>query len=1034
MAAITTRETMKKLLFIALCITFCHWAISQIPNPTWQPLGPLRFPVNNTGQINGIGRVTKVKFDPHDIHKLYATSASGGLWVSTNDGDTWSGTGTDKMPSHKEATVCIDYSNTNIIYLGTGDPNYYYSGYGVWKSTDGGANFAQSNTGMGNRLVDELLMNPLNDSILVAVTDQGIYKSYNAGATWVSKWNTGQFTDMDFKPGSQGRVIYACTVDSMYRSDDAGETWQVVTNGFYIPGGAGGMGLRTAVTAADSDIVYLGMVANRGSLFKSTDGGHSFNIIKDSFALSLTGYSTTDGGQGDYNFDFNVDPVDPNTLYWVSHCTWKSTLGGIASSWQLLTNWYEIVHTDMHHITFNIHDATKLYNANDGAIWLSTDSAATWTPKSDGLGATEISPAASSRLDPHIISIGTQDNGELYHDSIWITNRGGDWYEYMAYDYFNPRTVYYGNGNRRVVSAGDNNLTLPFVNDFNRIVFSRSNPNLAFIGKDTVVRTITLNTNPPAWDIIAVFAGRVQAMALSPADSNKLFIITDDNMLHISNNALSLFPVFATYPTPGFTGNSAGILLIDDQPNIIYMYNGGTIYTSTDTGLTWTLINSNYPSSVDINSIVHDKYTIDQSVFISNTSDVYYRNNTMSAWQNYSHGLPTVADIQGLDQFNNGSPYSTLRVQFYGRGVWTAPLNTNKTVAANFTSDYQYVCTDKPIHFYDSTYNSPTFWNWTFPGGTPSASTLRNPVVIYNNAGIYSATLTSGNGISSDSKTIVSYINVRSLIVDSMPVAEGFEEAFFPPLNWLNYDGGNDSVVWKQCNYGAHGMSAHSMFFDNYSYNESGKVKSMQFGTDFTHYDSLVLTFDVAYQTLQNYSDSLEVTVSTDCGQTFQQLYIKGGNTLATAPHLDSPSAVFLPSSAQWRNESVKLAAYSHAPTVLFSFNNISGYGTYLYVDNINLNGVKSPNTGINMVSGENENITIFPNPTNGQLNLSWIDASKEDIQICIYDVLGSKVKEKHITASKERQGSAMIDISDLNDGMYYIKANHTIAKITLMR
>lgn len=1021
---------MRKLLYLTLFFLIQHSVSAQIPTPTWQPVGPLLFPTNGSGQINGIGRVTKIKFDPVNPHKLYATSASGGLWISTNDGDSWTGTGTDKMPSHKEATVCIDYRNTNIIYLGTGDPNYYYSGLGIWKSTDGGANFVQSSIGMGNRLIDELLMNPTNDSILVAVTDQGIYKSYNAGASWVVKMANGQFTDMDFKPGSNGRVIYACTVDSFFRSDDAGETWHVVTNGFYIPGGITGLGMRTAVTPADTNLVYLGMVANRGSLFKSTDGGHSFTAIKDSFALSLTGYSTTDGGQGDYNFDFNVDPVDPNTLYWVSHCNWKSTLGGIPSSWQLLTHWYEIVHTDMHNITFNPHAPTKLYNANDGAIWLTTDSAQTWTQKSDGLDGTEISPAASSRLDLNTISIGTQDNGELYYNTNWITNRGGDWYEYMAYDYSNPKTVYYANGNRRIVTAGDQNLNLPFINDFHRIVFSPQNYNLAFIGKDTIVRTTNLNNTSPTWDIIAIFSGNVQGMALSPVDSNRLYIITDDDTLHISRNAMSPSPTFTSQHTSS-TGNTAGILVIDDQPNVLYMYNNGSLFNSIDTGATWT--NLNYPSTFDIVGMVHDKYTTDQSIFATNSANVYYKNSNMSSWQNYSHGLPTVADIQGLDLFNNGSPYSVLRVPFYGRGLWEAPINTIRTVAANFNSDFQYICAGHPVHFYDSSYNSPIIWNWSFPGGTPSASTSQNPIVVYNNPGTYPVTLTASDGTHSDTKTTTSYINVRTAVLVPMPVAEGFEVTF-PPLNWINYDGGGDSIIWEYCTYGAHTSSGHSMFFDNYQYNETGKTKSMQFATDLTNYDSLQLTFDVAYQTLQGYSDSLEVAISDDCGAHFQRVYIKGGNLLATAPHLDSPSAPFFPTPAQWRNDTVNLSAYSFHSDVIVSFNNISGYGTDLYVDNINLHGARS--TGIIAPAGSTEYITAFPNPSKGQITLSWSGINAESINITIYDMLGAKVKSLIIPVH-DSSGKTTLDVSNLNEGVYFLKAEantSTMIKLTIQK
>ena len=1027
---------MRKAIYSLGLILISQYLFAQIPVATWQPVGPTLFPYNGSGQINGIGRVTNIKFDPQIPSTLYATSASGGLWISRDSGDHWVGTGTDQMPHHSEATICIDYTNSNILYLGTGDPNYYSSGLGVWKSTDGGLTWHSSNTGMGNVLVDELLMDPTNHSTLIAVTDNGIYKSYNSGATWVHKLNRGRFTDMDFKPFSGGRVIYACTFDSLYRSDDSGEHWQTVTNGFYIPGGSGGNGLRTAVTPADSNIVYLGMVANRGSLFKSTDGGLSFAVVKDSFALSLTGYSSTDGGQGDYNFDFNVDPTDPSTLYWVSHTIWKSSLGGIPSSWNQLTQWWEIVHTDMHHIVFSPTDHLKLYNANDGAIWMSTDSAATWVQRSDGLAATEIAPAASSKLDRKTISIGTQDNGELYHDSIWITNRGGDWYEYMAYDYLNPHTVYYANGNRRIVSAGDQGLNLPFVQDFNSIAFSPLNFERAFTGRDTLVRTSNLNASSPTWDIIHIFTSQIKAIASSPVDSNKLFVITDDDSLHICSNALAPAPTFTSHHTPASTYNTAGIVQIDQHPNVLYMYNGSDIYRSADTGLTWTSVVYNYPNTLDIVGMVHDKYTIDESIFIANTDGVYYRNSSMASWQNYSHGLPTVANIQGLDVYNDGSAQSALRTQYYGRGIWEAPINTSKTVATNFVSDIQYVCAGNQVHFYDSSYNSPNTWSWSFPGGNPPTSSSPDPIVTYSSPGSYTVTLQSGNGVGYDTKVRQSYIYVYK--VDTLvPVSQGFEGGVFPPTDWVDYDGGHDSITWwLAAGYGAYGTSRNSMFFNNYSYNETGKSKNMQFGTDLSHTDSAVLTFDVAYQTLQGYIDSLEVTASLDCGQTFRRIYCRGGNDLATAPHLDSPSAPFYPTATQWRTESVNMLPFSFHPGVIISFNNLSGYGTDIYVDNINLNGIhKLYPSGIDPI-GNRDGISIYPNPSRGNINITWSRVEAQSITLGIYDMLGEKVKELSIPFPGP-DGNTSLDASALNDGMYFVRAegrNAMVTKLTILK
>jgi PKD repeat protein len=141
---------------------------------------------------------------------------------------------------------------------------------------------------------------------------------------------------------------------------------------------------------------------------------------------------------------------------------------------------------------------------------------------------------------------------------------------------------------------------------------------------------------------------------------------------------------------------------------------------------------------------------------------------------------PLVAGIQGLDIYNDGSPNSVLRVQYYGRGMWQAPVNTQrKLLAANFGSDITGVCVGNAVHFSDSTYNNPTSWSWSFPGGTPPTSASQTPTVVYSSPGIYPVTLVASNSFSSDTKVKQVYINVYT--IDTMPVSEGFEGGTFPP-------------------------------------------------------------------------------------------------------------------------------------------------------------------------------------------------------------------------------------------------------------
>ena len=86
---------------------------TQIAN--WAPINTV-FPTNISGQINGLGRVSQLKFDPTNSQNIYAACV-GGLFASNDNGLTWHPTGTDtQLPPTACASSCIDYNNGNIIY------------------------------------------------------------------------------------------------------------------------------------------------------------------------------------------------------------------------------------------------------------------------------------------------------------------------------------------------------------------------------------------------------------------------------------------------------------------------------------------------------------------------------------------------------------------------------------------------------------------------------------------------------------------------------------------------------------------------------------------------------------------------------------------------------------------------------------------------------------------------------------------------------------------------------------------------------
>jgi len=929
------------LLLLSLCFVISRPSISQTAN--WSPVAPDFFPTNASGQIHGISRVSQMKFHPSNPNKFYAVSARGGLFISSNAGTSWTlAPGCDLLPGMRLASVCIDHTNDQTLYLGTGDHNYYNSGSGVYKSTNGGATFTA--TSLTSKLVVDMLMDPTNNQVIVAATNTGIYKTTNGGSTWTLKTASRAFDDLKEKRAGSG-TLYAATTDSaFFRSTDYGDTWTQITNGIVLPSGVtNGNGCRIAVTPADTNIVYLGMVSNGGMLYKSIDGGSSFTAIKTSASPYLSYYSNAAGdvGQGDYNFGIGVDRVNSNIVYLVAHAVWKSIDGGV--NWTQLTNWWQKVHTDMHQIVNNPYNNSQLYNINDGGVWLSTDAGANWVPKSDGIYGYEIYRGACSPTRKDMISIGTQDNGELYYSNTgtkWFTNRGGDWSSKCAFDYFpnSQRVYYFSNAQRRNVNSSESTYGLPWTS-FRAIAFYRSTPNIAFVGDSNVVRTSNLSAVTPTWTPISTFTKRIMALHVSQADSNRVYAITSDQNIYVSTNALGVSPTFTQYVLPYATNNAASIVTVKSSPNTLYATLNTRVYKSINNGATWTNVSYNLPSVNFVGIITDDFFPSNEMMIVAGgNNSVYFKYGNHTTWTLYHQNLPTRTTINDISIYDDGTNNSSLRVSTYGRGMWETPISNLRSINAAFTASTNTPCIGDSVSFSDLSTGSLTSWLWSFPGGSPSSSTLQNPKVAYNTSGSFSVSLTVSSPGGNNALTKNNYISTTG---QSIPLLQDFELTTFPPTGWTNVDGGSDGKMWSRSGQASgFGIGTGSMTFLNYTLNSYGardEVQSPQYYLNgFGNYQ---LKFDVAHQlysTSPTYLDSLSVLLSTNCGANYTSIYVKPGNLLATVP---GTGGSFVPTAAQWRTDSVDLSSYS-GQTIELSFMNHGNYGNNIYVDNIRLLGL----------------------------------------------------------------------------------------------
>ncbi|MFW0740031.1 Ig-like domain-containing protein, partial [Flavobacterium sp. T12S277] len=478
--------------------------------------------------------------------------------------------------------------------------------------------------------------------------------------------------------------MYAAASQSFYRSLDAGNSWAEITSDAFV---FGANGTRVSVCEADPNVVYVANVGAKtiGEIYKSTDGGSTFTSMR-STAEWIAGYATSgdnEQGQGNYNFDLEVNPANPDELYVCAHLIWRSTDSG--ATWvKQQSHWTRDIHTDQHHILFDPYVSGQLWNANDGGVWSNTaNGTGPWTPKSDGIAATEIYHGAICKTNRNLLYIGAQDNGGFYYNNgTFYNNIGGDYGPSMWFDYSSNYYYEESDGERRPYPSGSGtSLNLPETPSRGKFAFTPANINIAYhANAGKVYRCTNLTSASPSWTLIyTVPSGTIKDLQTDPGNSDRLYVFTDLPALYRSDNAMTDASfVEKTLPTTATTGSVAPI----PNSDVVYLGLGNTIYRSADKGETWTATKG-FPEATEI-KVVADHKSTNEAIYASYALGVYYKDNTKPSWINYSSGLPIICNMKDMDIYNDGISKGVLNVYYYGRGVWQSdlvPPPSNITVA-----------------------------------------------------------------------------------------------------------------------------------------------------------------------------------------------------------------------------------------------------------------------------------------------------------------------------------------------------------------
>ncbi len=727
----------------------------------WTSLGPLDW--NRTSGWNpGVGRIVCIDVDDNNQNLIYVGSPTGGLWKSTDGGANWTVL-TDDFPVMDIWSVEIDPSNSNTVYMGT-------AGGGILKTTDGGLTWNQTGTISGT--IRDILIHPTNSNIVFAArtssSNGAIFRSTNGGTTWtqVSSVNT---EDLRFKPGDPS-IVYACGND-FQRSIDGGLSWTTISSGI-----THSERMKMDVSPANPNYVYLIQKSgNRfGRVYRSTNSGVSFTIRSqyDGSTNNYLGYNsdgTDDGGQAGRDMAITVSNTNANEIIIAGIILFKSTDGGV--NYIPLTEWFlpnslGYVHADVEVLDYV---GSNLFIGSDGGIYKSTDNGSNFTDLTTGLGIRQFYRIGCSQSDPNVVSGGSQDNGTSVMRGPtrdWVDWLGADGMETFI-DYSNANLLFgtsqYGSmykstnqGNSRSniskpSGVGNGNWVTPFEID-------PQTSTTIYVGFDELYKSTNSGNT---WNAISTFGGgNMNEIALAPSNSNVIYVSFGTQLFTTTNGGTSWNSI--TEPWTGFI-NYISVDPNNPQRVAVAVSGSQKAFISTDGGSNWTNITLNLPG-IGANCILLDSKT-ENGIYMAMQSGVYYKDDLLPNWIPFLTGLPKVR-VEELEIVNS---VGKIRAGTYGRGLWESDVYSGNSGSlppvADFSANITTALVGQSIGFLDNSLGSPTSWLWTFPGGTPSSSTVQNPIVSYSTAGTYSVSLTATNANGSDAITKPGFITITNYCI-----------------------------------------------------------------------------------------------------------------------------------------------------------------------------------------------------------------------------------------------------------------------------
>ena len=682
----------------------------------WRLVGPFRG-----------GRAEAVVGIPGNPNVYYFGAVAGGVFQTTDGGATWSPV-FDREPVSSIGAIALAASNPNIVYVGTGEQclrNDISFGDGVYKSLDGGKTWA--NIGLRDtQHIATILIDPNNPNVVFVAAvghafgpneERGVFRSMDGGKTWQKVLyvddKTGA-TDLIFDPNNPN-ILFAAMYEvrrsawsmisggpgsGLYKSIDGGTTWKRL-EGHGLPSGILGR-IGVAIPKANSNRVYAIIEAKENALYRSEDGGESWQMMNNDPIWVRPWYQN----------HVYADPKDENTVYLLDLGVFRSSDGG------RLFDSLPVPHGDNHSLWIDPTNPKRMIEGDDGGVTITVDGGATWTPQNNQPTAQFYHVSTDnefnyrlygSQQDNTTVAIRRRSDEGAIDERDWRPVGGGE----SGYNWPDPRdpeivyggdhaghfTRYNGHtGQVQNITPWLGGRAHPPANLKHRfqwtapMALSPHDPSVLYLGGEVLFKT---TDGGMSWTIIspdltrndkskqqstpgpltpdnssAEYYDTIFAVAESPLQKDLLWVGTDDGLMHISKdggkNWSSITPkqlpewsrVNMIEPSP-FDANSAyaaaDLHFSDDFRPMIFK--------TSDLGKTWTEITNGIPKNNYVHSIHADPQR--KGLLYAGTElGIYISFDDGANWQSLQLNLP---DSPVYDTAVHGDD---LVVATHGRAFW----------------------------------------------------------------------------------------------------------------------------------------------------------------------------------------------------------------------------------------------------------------------------------------------------------------------------------------------------------------------------